>query len=227
MKIAAFLNDEVHIQPFYSSGMVVIYSYNQSEWECVNQIPFDVSIENSLGDIQMKIKLLVSEFEGCNLLILENIKGLPLALLQESGVGVWKSPGQLSIELLDHVKTEVEKAVKVRERRVARPALVGEAEDREYEIDMIPLLADRSLNSMDILVPFMKDTNFKKLTITCNHLPKWFNSALEGFHLTSVSEEPESGILRVTVNPLNPNENISFRKRIVLPGLGGKGCSCG
>lgn len=226
MKIAAFLNNEEYILPFYSSGAVAIYRDNQSEWECVRRIPFDVSIENSLGDIRMKIKMLVSKFDGCNLLILENIKGLPLALLQETGVGVWKSPSRLSGELLDHVKTEVEKTLKARERQVIRPILVGDAENREYEINMIPLLADRSLNSIDILVPFMKDTNFKKLTITCNHLPKWFNTTLEGFHLTSVSEEPEPGVLRVTVNPLNPDESISFRKRIILPGLGGKGCSC-
>lgn len=227
MKIAAFLNDEGRILPFYSSGVVVIYSYNQQVWECVNHIPFEVSIGNSLGDIQMKIKLLASEFEACNLLILEKVKGLPLALLQESGIGVWKSPGYLSVELLNHVKTELEKTLKSSEKKVVRPALVGEAQDGAYEIDMIPLLADRSLNSMDILVPFMKETNFRKLTITCNHLPKWFKSALEGFHLTSVSEESEPGILRVTVNPLNPDENISFRKRIVLPGLSGRGCSCG
>lgn len=224
MKIAAFLNYEGHIQPFYSSGSVAIYSSNGSEWECVNQIPFDVSLENSLSDIQMKIKLLVSEFDGCNLFILETIKGLPLALLQESGVGVWKSPGLLSAELLDHARLEVGEIMKAREKKVVRPSLVGSVQDAEYEIDMISLLTDRSLNSKDILIPFMKDTNFKKLTITCNHLPKWFGSALEGFHLMSVSEELESGVLEVTVNPLNPDENISFRKRIILPGIGG-GCS--
>ena len=50
MKIAAFLNDEGRIQPFYSSGVVAIYSSIDLEWECVNQIPFEISIENRLSE---------------------------------------------------------------------------------------------------------------------------------------------------------------------------------
>jgi hypothetical protein len=84
---------------------------------------------------------------------------------------------------------------------------------------------DRTLNSIDILIPFMKETNFKKLTITCSHLPKWFNKVIADFGLVGAIEEPKPDLLIVTVSPINPDEDISFRKNIRVPAMGG--CSSG
>ncbi|MBP1617931.1 MAG: Nitrogenase iron-iron accessory protein AnfO [Bacteroidetes bacterium] len=227
MKIAVFLDDKEQIIPFYSSGIIEIYSDEESEWECVNQIPLDLTVQKDLVDVQVKVQLLASEFEDCNLLVVENIKGLPLVLLQEAGIGIWKASGKFSPEMFHFVKEKLEKAIKAQEKKVVRPTLVGNEQEAEYEIDMIPLLSgDRSLNSIDILVPFIQETNFKKLQIVCSHLPKWFNKALEEFALTSKLEEMEPDVLRVTVNPIDWSDDISFRKQVHIPGMGG-GCSCG
>lgn len=227
MKIAVFLDEEGQILPFYSSGIVEIYSDEESGWECVNQIPLDLTVQKDLVDVQVKVQLLASDFEDCTLLVVQNIKGLPLVLLQEAGIGIWKAEGKFSCEMFHFVKGKLEAAIKAQEKKVVRPSLVGDEQEAEYEIDMIPLLSgDRSLNSIDILVPFMQETNFRKLQIICSHLPKWFNRALEAFELTSRQEEVAPDVLRVTVNPIEWNNDISFRKQIHIPGMGG-GCSCG
>ena len=227
MKIAVFIDEYSHILPFYSSGIVEIYSDDKSTWECINQIPFDMSYQRDLADVQLKISMLTSEFEDCNLLIAENIKGLPSALLQEKGIGVWKFSGLFLPELLDFVKKELEKALVKPEKIIVRPVLIGNEEDAEYEIDLVLLLGENSgLNSMDILIPFMKETNFKKLQIRCSHLPKWFNKVLESFQLVSKTEEIEPDLYKATVSPVRWGEDISFRQSIYIPGMG-DGCSSG
>jgi len=227
MKIAVFTNDYSHILPFYSSGIVEIYSDDSSDWECINQIPFDMSYQRDLADVQLKISMLTSEFEDCNLIIIENIKGLPTALLQEKGIGIWKFSGLFLPELLDFVKKELKKALVKPEIIMIRPVLVGCEQEAVYEVDLVSLLGLNSgLNSMDILIPFMKETNFRKLQITCSHLPKWFNKVLESFLLVSKSEEIDRELFKVTVSPDRWKEDISFRQSIFIPGMGG-GCSSG
>ena len=227
MKIAIFIEEYSHILPFYSSGIVEIYSDDESTWKCINQIPFDMSYQRDLADVQLKINMLTSEFDDCSLLVVDNIKVLPSALLQERGIGVWKFSGLFLPELLDFVKTELEKALVKPEKVLVRPVLVGSEEEAEYEIDLVSVLGGNSgLNSMDVLIPFMKETNFRKLQISCTHLPKWFDRVLEAFQLVSKLEEQESELFKVTVCQLHWNDDVSFRKSIRIPGMGG-GCSSG
>jgi len=227
MKIAVFINEYGHILPFYSSGIVEIYSDEELKWKCINQIPFDMSFQRDLADVQLKISMLTSEFEDCNLLIVETIKGLPTALLQEKGIGIWKFGGLFLPELLDFVKNELVKVLVKPEKVVISPVLTGSEEEAEYEIDLVSLLNENcGLNSMDILIPFMKETNFKKLQIRCSHLPKWFGKVLESFQLVSKLEEIEPELFKATVSPVHWGENVSFRQSIHIPGMGG-GCSSG
>jgi hypothetical protein len=105
--------------------------------------------------------------------------------------------------------------------------LTGSEEEAEYEIDLVSLLNENcGLNSMDILIPFMKETNFKKLQITCSHLPKWFGKVLESFQLVSKLEEIEPELFKATVSPVHWGEDVSFRQSIHIPGMGG-GCLSG
>jgi len=227
MKIAVFLNEYGQILPFYSSGIVEIYSNDESTWDCINQIPFDLTDQRDLADVQLKINLLTSEFEDCSLLIVESIKGLPSALLQEKGVGVWKFSGLFLPGLLDFVRKELEKALVIPEKIIIRPVLTGNEQEAEYEMNLVSVLSENSgLNSMDILIPFMKETNFKKLQITCSHLPKWFNRVVEEFQLVTKIEELKPDLFKVTVSPVDDIKDISFRQLIRIPGMGG-GCSSG
>lgn len=225
MEIAVFLNDDRDILPFSSSGIVEIYKKEQFNWHCVNQIPFDLSFQKDLREFQTTVKLLTSEFENCKLLIVENVKSLPLALLRESGIGIWKAEGKFTPRLADFVTTKLENAMKYQEKEIVRPKLVGNKEDAMYFIDLIPLLhGDRRLNSIDILIPFIKDTNFKTLQIICSHLPKWFNYAVEVFRLSCSKQQLETDVWQVTLHPLIWVEDISFRKDILIHGVNG-GCS--
>lgn len=227
MKFAVFIDDKKQILPFYSSGIIEIYSDDESDWRCIKQIPFDFTIQKNLLDIQVKVKSLISKLEDSILLIVENMKGVPLSILQENGIGVWKASGEFFVDMFDLVQMKLTAALKAQEKKVLSPKLIGDKADAAYGIDLIALLQDdRSLNSIDILVPFIKETNFKNLQIRCSHLPKWMRQAVEEFQLTYQLEELETDVLNVTLKPAQWQKDISFRKYVRIQGAGG-GCSCG
>lgn len=60
-----------------------------------------------------------------------------------------------------------------------------------YRIDLAEILNnDASLNSKDVLVPFMSGAAFKQLEVLCDHPPRWFARELCKLDLTVASELP-------------------------------------
>lgn len=74
-----------------------------------------------------------------------------------------------------------------------------------YRIDLAEILAsDSSLNSKQVLVPFMAGVAFKQLEVLCDHPPRWFTRELHKLDLTVSSEQPASSGkgVRVLVVPI-------------------------
>ena len=197
MKIAVFINENGYVLPFSASGVVELYSDDLGEWQCVNQIPFDLSNALAINDIRLRTKMLVSEFEDCEMLVIESIKGLAKVILEEFRVGTWQFKGIFLFRLLDKIKDELLKVKAEQIKEVVSPTLVGNEVDAIYEINLGAILdSDCGLNSREILIPFMQNTSFRKLTIDCNHAPKWFEMTMCLLKLKYDITETEDGQVR-------------------------------
>ena len=74
-----------------------------------------------------------------------------------------------------------------------------------YRINLAEFLAnDSSLNSKQVLVPFMAGVAFKQLEVLCDHPPRWFARELYKLDLAVSSEQPDSNGtgVRVLVVPI-------------------------
>jgi Fe-only nitrogenase accessory protein AnfO len=61
-----------------------------------------------------------------------------------------------------------------------------------YRINLAEILEnDSSLNSKQVLVPFMACVAFKRLEVLCDHVPRWFGRELGKLNLVVASEEPD------------------------------------
>jgi Fe-only nitrogenase accessory protein AnfO len=229
MKIAVFVDEDGSVLPFMASGVVEIYADDSGEWICINQIPFDVIDALGISDIRTRTRMLVSEFEDCELLVIESIKGISKVVLEEFKIGSWQFKGVLIAPLLNKIKVELEKVKEQQAKLVVTPVLVGEAVDASYEIDLASILGnERSLNSRDILVPFMQKTFFRKLTIVCSHLPKWFEPTAALLELEYELTETDDGQVLAVVKPTDFEAGLTIRQHIsagVLNSVGG--CSSG
>ena len=75
-------------------------------------------------------------------------------------------------------------------KAIPAPQSVG---DGCYRINLANILAnDTSLNSKQVLVPFMEGVTFKQLEVLCDHPPRWFARELYKLDLTVASEQPNS-----------------------------------
>jgi len=228
MKIAVFVDETGNVLPFSAAGVVDLYSDESGEWLCVNQIPFDLSGASRMNEIRTKIKLLLSEFEDCELLVIDSIKGFAKVVLEEFKVGTWQFKGIFLFHLLDKVREELAKVKKAQVKQNVHPIPVGDEADDCYEINLASILdKDCGLNSRDLLIPFIQKNNFRKLTIDCNHIPKWFESAMVLMKLHYDITETEYGLLRAVVEPIDFETGITERQRIRFSNEGSGGCSSG
>jgi Fe-only nitrogenase accessory protein AnfO len=229
MKIAVFVDEYRNLLPFFGSGVVEIYSDENHKWECINEIPFEIDDNLSMKEIRSRIDLIVSEFEDCNMLVVESIRGLSLALIEEKKIGIWKFKGLFLPQLLDHIKEELEKIIEEQLSSIITPTAIGNVEDGLYEIDLATILdSDSSLNSRDILIPFLQNTQFHKLEIICKHVPKWFEKTFEVLKLQVEVTESNEGLCHAIVTPIDFAAGISERKLAILENLTGHGgCSSG
>lgn len=75
-------------------------------------------------------------------------------------------------------------------KAIPAPQSVG---DGCYRINLANILAnDSSLNSKQVLVPFMEGVTFRQLEVLCDHPPRWFARELYKLNLTVASEQPNS-----------------------------------
>lgn len=65
--------------------------------------------------------------------------------------------------------------------------------DDRYRINLAEILNhDTTLNSKQVLVPFMSGVAFKQLEVLCDHPPRWFAKELYKLNLAVASEQPNS-----------------------------------
>jgi hypothetical protein len=112
MKIAVFVDKYGTVLPFFSSGVFEIYADENGTWKCINQVAMNLGFQPSIKEILRNIRMLVTEFDGCNLLVVEDVQGIVRSYLSDFQIGIWKFKGVfLEENLLNHIKLEVEKEV--------------------------------------------------------------------------------------------------------------------
>ena len=230
MKIAIFVDRYGTVLPFFSLGVVEIYSDESGAWKCINQVPMDLSSEPGMNEVLSAVRMLASELDDCNLLVLENIQGIVRSYLSDYKIGIWKFKGLfLDENLLNHIKLEVEKTVLEHQLKqvIAAPLLVGREEDAVYELDLATLIdCDASLSSRAVLLPFFQQINFCELIIVCRQSPKWLEQSMELLQLSSVFDDLGDGVICLTVTPVDYETGLEIRRAVPVDHISSLEESC-
>ncbi len=226
MTITVFLDNYRGTLPFYSKGTMETYELVGDKWKRISYFEIDLSKQKDLRNIQDNVNKLNESLGKTDMLVLKSIMGLPKALLSEHGIGVWTFEGLFLIDLLCFIKSETDKVNKEIRNRITTPTLKSLKKEGVYEINLTAVLEENPrLNSMDVLVPFIKTTNFKLLNIICTHPPKWLTRSKDDLQLKIETEELDNTYLVAHVLPIKETEDISFRRDVYIAGQGG--CSSG
>jgi Fe-only nitrogenase accessory protein AnfO len=215
MKIAVFMDNKGETLPFGEVGTVELYDRDADGWYCTNCVPFRPNRTMNLHLLRQCIYKTASQLEGCKVFVVKKTQGIFKAIFEEElGMNVRTFDGS-PLESLDQIREQREQeiiagaALPVCDRSCRRdeatgiqPAPVGNADRELYRINLVEVQKkNTSLNSKEILLPFLKEGNFHELEIICIHPPKWIGEALQTLRIEMRNEERNDGFCHVFVYP--------------------------
>lgn len=212
MKIAVFVDTNGNTLSFDSSGIVLIYENNNSDWQCICKVPFYINKEMNLASIRKSIYMIAPELAGCKALVAKRKMGIFNAIFEEELhirlFAIQGSPVSFLNDIRKTLNSEIVEAIKRIELNKQKkdsfdPVLVGDSSKGCYQINLVKVQEkDASLNSKEILLPFLQNTSFWELEIICLHLPKWFDKELNAFGLCVFKVEWQNKYCHAFIHPI-------------------------
>lgn len=213
MKIAIFVDTNGNTLSFDSSGIVVIYENQNSDWQSIYKVPLYINEGMSLADVRESIYMIAPELVGCKAFVAKRRMGIFNAIFEEELhirlFAIQGSPVPFLNDIRKTLNTEIIEAIKRIELSRQKkdsfdPISVGDSLKGCYQINLVKVQAkDASLNSKEILLPFLQNTSFRELEIICMHIPKWFDKELYVLGLCVSTEERKDEYCHAFVRPIN------------------------
>ncbi|QWA11352.1 Fe-only nitrogenase accessory protein AnfO [Sodalis ligni] len=196
MKIAVFVDTEGKTASLYQQGTIRVYESLPSGWQPVREIPFGLREDMGLAEIRAHILAMLADLDGCRHFVARAINGAMLSYFDGMGIVMWKLTGDPVgfLPRIQHIALD-----KTRQEQTAQGATAatfikpGDAAG-EYRLNLIDALkSDSALTSKQVLQPFLRRSDFTRLEIVCDHLPKWFDRELPALELTLAAEKKPDG----------------------------------
>ena len=206
MNIAVLNDKEGNTLSFYEPGIVKLFSNDNGTWNSTREFPFELNEEKGLAEMQRSIQSMLSRLDECRILMVKFIKGVPLSILKEPGVSVWKVEGS-PMAFFEHIREEEEKLTPEHQKSIQpplpEPLPIGDTKHGIYSIDLVHVQAKGAgFNSKDVLLPFLQSRVFRKLEVVCEHLPKWFEKEFDSLKLQFRIEESNDELCHAIVSPI-------------------------
>lgn len=198
MKIAACIDDQGAPLSPQEPGILRLFAHEDGAWRHVSDTAFDGISARSITEITRQAEHLGTLLDGAEALLVREVKGIAVTLLQNLGLRLWRLDGPPEAAL-DAVRHELEAVA--RERPDPARFFESGAAEGEYRIDLAAVLAsDASLNSQLVLVPFLQQIPFSRLEVVCDHPPRWLDRQLPaaGFDWEDASQD---GVCRLVIRP--------------------------
>lgn len=210
MYIAATVDGNGNAIPFGESGTVNLYSYEEETWYVVDRFPFDLVHQYGLGELKESTQALAAKLGNCRILLVGDVSGYPRTMLLELGFSLWSIEGtpenyleavrQKSIEASEAAAAVVAANQTVVPEARPVPKSLGGSCSGVYTIDISESqVCGGNHNSREILIPFFRTTQFSRIDILCDHVPKWFSNEHAEMKLNYSTEPVKNGRWLVSV----------------------------
>ncbi|MDF2944475.1 MAG: anfO [Herbinix sp.] len=207
--IAVFVNDEGNAASLVENGFLRLYTKGAKEWIVKSELPFLLDNRKGLIEVRTFIQQLVKRLDGCTVFVAQQVAGQLYYILEANGFNTYEAEGKPE-QFLDSIWEDLQlETARITEtvmnlddnktRKVERYPIQTEKEGVYYFNLKQALLADCSLTSKKILIPFLRQRHFQALEIICDHVPQWIASELISLELTSTVTLLEENEYKVSI----------------------------
>lgn len=99
-------------------------------------------------------------------------------------------------------------------RTMPVPLCVGDPGNGHYRINLVEVLGNEpNLTFKQILLPFLREYEFQKLEVFCDHLPKWMTNEIDQLNFRMESEEVVSSLNAMKVTIFSKNNSVCEVKK--------------
>ena len=196
MKIAVFVDKKGNTVSYHTEGIIEVYTCDGSNWHCAEKTSLGADQSANISEVRERIHAVMAEIEDAKVFVVDSMKSLPIAIFDGYGITVWNHKG-IPAEAFNYIKEQEENKAHQPKSCCDTPSCKSTCSSNAgecasslpitfnnigkglFSIDLAKALAGgSSLNSKQILIPFMQNTEFTSLEIICEHLPKWFDKEL-------------------------------------------------
>jgi Fe-only nitrogenase accessory protein AnfO len=189
MDIAVMVDGGGQAISFNETGFVKLYSNQSGMWKVSKKMAFEINDLFGMAEIRERIRKMVEALVGCRVFVAAEVTGVPYAILEGMGFNIWKVQGAPA-EFLDYIAANEARQKSVALRPAEKLAPVQTEREGCYFIDLKTLLEqDSTLTSKQVLLPFLRYTDFKEVEIICGHVPQWFAKEFPGLKLNVATTE--------------------------------------
>ena len=203
--IAVLLNKKGFTSSIKEEGVIKVYSKNScvDPWEVSTEFPFSLTGISSIPALRSKLSDILRKVGDTKIFVASEVAGQLYSVLEANKFNIYEVDGEPS-QFLESI-IDMEEENKVVAAQKAQPVKIPEPQktsiEGEYFIDLGAALdIDSTVTSKKILLPFIERTDYKKLEILCDHIPRWFDDEFEKRELKSTTTELKKNEYRVIVS---------------------------
>ncbi len=189
--ISVFLNSEGITSSPIEEGKIRVYAQNPGtgSWEVTKEFAFSLLNNPSISELRRTILNMIQRIGDCRIFVAREVAGQLYSVLEANKFSIYEVEGKPE-QFLDSILFSEKKE---QENTLAKnsPPSISYPEKTDvagsYFIDLKAALnTDPALTSKKILLPFLKNRDFKVLEVLCDHVPRWFAEEFEeqGFQST-------------------------------------------
>jgi Fe-only nitrogenase accessory protein AnfO len=218
MKIAVLVDENSIAVPYSDGGIIELYAFAGNNWQCIKAASLEEDEGTNVAEVRARVNAVMAIIGDCKVFMVETMKSLNVGIFDSYGIAVWNHKG-VPMEVFDFVKEQEENKIhKIRSccdkpsclstcspstiESIQPPSqiIIENIGDGCYKIDLAKTMkSNPSLNSKQILIPFFQNTEFQKLEIICEHVPKWFENEFGSLKLQVKVEESWDGFCHAIV----------------------------
>jgi Fe-only nitrogenase accessory protein AnfO len=189
IEIAVLLNSDGETSSFNESGVIKVFSKQESEWNKTKEVLFNVEENINIIYFRENILSIVNSLGNCKVFVARYISGIAYNILDTMGFSSWEIhgvPEKFLDCLLEDEKLYKANKVSTEKSSNTLSTPVQTSDEGFYYMNLKELQSSNSnLSTKQVLLPFLKNTVFYELELLCSHIPPWFESEFKKMNLTT------------------------------------------